>query len=83
MRDYLDISARKIVFCHNKLSEIDIGREGHSARVDAEDSSLRFLVGQWELDLPIYTTRSNQGRIESFDSVGCHHDFNVSATVES
>jgi len=59
-----DVSSRELVSRHHEFFEVDIFGEVHPSSVNLEDLALCFLVGQWELNLAINTSWSDEGRVE-------------------
>ena len=48
-----------------------------------EDMTFGLHVREWELDLSVNTTWSNQSRVEGLDPVRGHDNFDVSPSIES
>ena len=59
---------------HDELLEVDVIRQRHPPRVNAEDAPLGLGVGQRELDLAINAPGTDQGRVQRLDAVGGHDD---------
>ena len=49
---------------------------------EPENMPLCLYIRQRELDLSVNTTRANESRIECFNPVGSHDDFDITACVE-
>ena len=49
----------------------------HLSRADLHDDDPALLVGVGELDLPVDSTRPEQGGVEYINSVGDHNDLYV------
>lgn len=51
--------------------------------MDLEDFVFGLEIWHWELDLPINTSWSNQGRVQGLYLIGSHDDFNLSMGVKA
>ena len=77
MRAQEDVSAARTVF------QIYVRAQVHLARDCLEDETLLTPRGQWELDLPVDTTWSDERRVKGLDLVGGHDDLDVPSGVET
>lgn len=71
--DGFDVGSREVILGHDKFLKINVISEGHLGCVDIEDASLGLVVGHWELDLTIDTTRTQQGRIQTLNTIRRHY----------
>merc|ERR1711971_948743 len=60
--DCLDVGTRDIVLGHNVLFKVNVFSQGHFPCVDAKDSALGLLVWERELNFPVNSARSDEGR---------------------
>ena len=51
--------------------------------MNLENLKTTDLVGQWDLNLPVQTTSSQQGRVECIGTVGSHDNLGLAEIVES
>jgi len=70
---YLDIGTRQVILSHDEIIQIDVVWKRHTAGVNLKDMPLGFLIGEWELDFTIDTTRSDQSRVQCLYPVGSHY----------
>jgi hypothetical protein len=68
----LDVCSRQIVLGRNEFLEVDVVRERHALRVDAEHHAAGSDIRKGELDFAIDTTGANQGGVQCLDTVGRH-----------
>lgn len=73
---------RQIVLGHDKFFQVDVICESHLARVDAENPSLRLLVGQGKLNFAVNTPRANQRGVEGLNAVRRHDNLDVTTAVK-
>mmetsp|Transcript_10758 Transcript_10758/g.33951 ORF Transcript_10758/g.33951 Transcript_10758/m.33951 type:complete len:292 (+) Transcript_10758:2279-3154(+) len=81
--DRLDVRAGELVLRHDKLLQVDVVRQRHLGRVDAEDVPLGLDVGHRELDLAIDPAGPEERRIERLDLIGGENHLHVAPRVES
>ncbi|GMS79169.1 hypothetical protein PENTCL1PPCAC_1344, partial [Pristionchus entomophagus] len=79
----LDICSAQVILGGDELVECHVVAQLHSRCVDPEDSPLRLLVGQGELDLAIDATGTDQGGVQRLDPIRRHQHLDVSSRIES
>merc|ERR1711971_1459409 len=80
--DCLDVGTREIVLGHNVLFKVNVFSQGHFPCVDAKDSALGLLVWERELNFPVNSARSDQGRVKGLNPIGRHDHLGVSACIK-
>jgi len=61
--DGLDVSAGEVILGHDVLLKVYVLRQSHTTCVDVENSALRLLIGEGELDLSINSAWTNEGGV--------------------
>mmetsp|Transcript_3239 Transcript_3239/g.6729 ORF Transcript_3239/g.6729 Transcript_3239/m.6729 type:complete len:477 (-) Transcript_3239:80-1510(-) len=79
----LDIGTTEFISALNELFQIDIVRQRHLVGMNIENVSLCLGIRERKFDLTIDTTRTNEGRIKTFDSIRGHDDLHVAALIKT
>ena len=77
----VDVGARDLIGSGHEVFQINFITQVHLGRDGSKDQSLLPAIRQGELDFPIQTTRTQQGRIQRVSSVGGHDDLRKSRTT--
>mmetsp|Transcript_4964 Transcript_4964/g.16607 ORF Transcript_4964/g.16607 Transcript_4964/m.16607 type:complete len:323 (-) Transcript_4964:459-1427(-) len=81
--DGLDVRAGELVLGHDEFLKVDVVRQGHLGRVDAEDVPLGLDVRHGKLNLAIDAPRADERGVQRLDLVGGQDDLDVPPGIEA
>src|SRR5690349_12863261 len=61
----LDLCSVELITASRQLGPVNVLRHVHLSTVDPQDICTSLLVGDWELNLAVQTTRAKQRRIQN------------------
>lgn len=70
----LALSSIEVICRPGQLLKVHTRRDVHFARVNLHDAGTGLLIGVGELNLPVQTTGSQQGRIQNVNTIGSSND---------